>query len=179
MGQAKRYIDREKGVSLTIPANWTSQKFSIGALALRIEGYDNGHYANCSLTIVPTNPSSNSQDWLDKNINSVPPTDSQQKYLIDMLEAGSGGKINNHYATIQKLGGRNARTLFYTSTSYSSKNAANIYMESFYSSYVRSKDQVGMTCVGGGLSRLDAHASFEWFNSTFQGILDSVRFDGQ
>lgn len=177
--QSKRYVDRERGVSLLIPANWTSEKYGIGPLALRIEVNDKGHYANCSLTVVATNPSSNTQDWLDKNINSTPLSDAAQKNLVAKLQADSGGKIPNHYATIQKFGGRNAATLFYNSTMYSSKLAANMYMESFYSYYVRPKDQVGITCLGGGLSRIDAHASFERFNSTFQRILDSVRFDGE
>lgn len=177
--QTKRYVDRERGVSLLVPANWTGQKFGIGPLALRIEVNDNGHYANCSLTVVATNQNSNTQDWLDKKINSVPLTDAEQRNLVAKLQSELGGKITNHYATIQKLGGRNATTLFYNSTMYSSKLAANMYMESFYSYYVRPKDQVGITCLGGGLSKIDAHASFEKFNSTFQRILSSVRFDGE
>lgn len=177
--QEKRYVDRERGVSLIVPANWAGEKFAIGPLALRIEISADGHYANCSLTVVASNQSSHTQDWLDRKINSVPMTDSEQKNLVAKLQSESGGKIASHYATVQKLGGRNATTLFYNSTMYSSKLAANMYMESFYSYYVRPKDQVGITCLGGGLSRLDAHASFEKFNSTFQRIVSSVRFDGE
>lgn len=177
--QAKRYVDRERGVSLIVPANWMGEKFVIGPLALRIEVNDNGHYANCSLTVVASNQSSNTQDWLDKKINSVPLTDAEQKNLVAKLQSESGDKLSNHYATIQKLGGKNASTLFYNTTAYSSKLGANMYMESFYSFYVRPRDQVGITCLGGGLSRADAHASFEKFNLTFQRIISSVRFDGE
>lgn len=175
--QAKRYVDRERGVSLIVPANWMGEKFAIGPLALRIEGNDSGHYANCSLTVVASNQGSNTQDWLNKKINSVPLTDAEQKNLVAELQSGTGYKLSNHYSTIQKLGGKNARTLFYNATAYSSKLGANMYMESFYSFYVRPRDQVGITCLGGGLSRTDAHASFEKFNLTFQKIISSVRLD--
>lgn len=177
--QDKRYVDRERGVSLIVPANWTGEKFAIGPLALRIEINADGHYANCSLTVVAANQSSNTQDWLDRKINSVPMTDSEQINLVAKLQSESGDKLSNHYGTIQKLGNRNARTLFYNTTAYSSKLGANMYMESFYSFYVRPRDQVGITCLGGGLSKTAAHASFEKFNSAFQRIFSSVRFDGE
>lgn len=177
--QEKRYVDRMRGVSLIVPANWTGEKFSIGPLALRIEINADDHYANCSLTVVASNQSTHTQDWLDRKINSVPMTDSEHKNLVAQLQSESGDKLSNYYGTIQKLGNRNARTLFYNATAYSSKLGANMYMESFYSFYVRPRDQVGITCLGGGLSKTAAHASFEKFNSAFQRIVSSIRFDGE
>ena len=178
-GQEKRYFDKERGVSLIVPANWTSEKFAVGPLALRIEINANGHFGSCSLTVVPSNQSAHTQDWLDKIINSVPMTESEQKHIVAKLQSVSNDEISNHYVSIQKLGNRNARTLFYNATSYSQKLAANIYTESFYSFYVRPRDQVGITCMGAGLSKVSAHGSFEKLNSKFQRIVSSVQFDGE
>lgn len=177
--EAKRHVDRERGISVIVPANWTSEKFGIGPLALRIEINDRGHYANCSLTVVASDQSPNTQEWLDKTINSAPMTNADQKNLAAKLQSEAGGKVSNHYATNQTIGGRKARTIFYNSAVYSSKLGANMYMESFYSFYVRPRDQVGITCLGGGLSRRDAHASFEKFNSTFQEFVSSIRLDAE
>lgn len=177
--QEKSYVDRERGVSLIVPENWTGEKFAIGPLALRIETNADGHYANCSLTVVASDQSKHAQDWLDRKINSVPMTNSEQKNLVAKLQSETGDKLSNHYGAIQKLGNRNAKTLFYNTTSYSQKAATNIYMESFYSFYVRPNDQVGITCLGGGLSKTAAHASFERFNSTFKKIVSSIRFGSE
>lgn len=177
--QEKRFVDIERGVSISAPANWTGEKFAIGPLALRIEIYDDGSIANCSLTVVASSQSSGTQDWLDKKINSVPMTDLEQKNLVAALESETGCKVSNYYGSIQKLGTKNARTLFYNTSIYSSKLGKNMYTESFYSSYTRTKDQVGITCLGGGLSRTAAHTSFEKFNSSFKRIVSSVRFAGE
>lgn len=177
--QEKRFVDIERGVSISAPANWTGEKFAIGPLALRIEIYDDGSIANCSLTVVASSQSSGTQDWLDKKINSVPMTDLEQKNLVAALESETGYKVSNYYGSIQKLGTKNARTLFYNTSIYSSKLGKNMYTESFYSSYTRTKDQVGITCLGGGLSRTAAHTSFEKFNSSFKRIVSSVRFAGE
>lgn len=177
--QEKRFVDIERGVSISAPANWTGEKFAIGPLALRIEIYDDGSIANCSLTVVASSQSSGTQDWLDKKINSVPMTDLEQKNLVAALKSETGYKVSNYYGSIQKLGTKNARTLFYNTSIYSSKLGKNMYTESFYSSYTRTKDQVGITCLGGGLSRTAAHTSFEKFNSSFKRIVSSVRFAGE
>ena len=177
--QEKRFVDIERGVSISAPANWTGEKFAIGPLALRIEIYDDGSIANCSLTVVASSQSSGTQDWLDKKINSVPMTDLEQKNLVAALESETSYKVSNYYGSIQKLGTKNARTLFYNTSIYSSKLGKNMYTESFYSSYTRTKDQVGITCLGGGLSRTAAHTSFEKFNSSFKRIVSSVRFAGE
>jgi hypothetical protein len=176
--QEKRYINEEKGVSLIIPPNWTGEKFAIGPLVLRIEiSTDDNHAANCSLTITASNPISNTQDWIDSKVNSVLMTKSEQSDFITKFSAELGGNVSNYYWTIQKLGNRNSPTIFYSTDGYSQEFNADIYTEGFYSYYVRKNNIVGITCLGGGLTKIAAHGSFERFNSAFQKIVSSVRFD--
>lgn len=175
--QEWRYQDKDRGFSLIIPANWVESKFPLGPLALRVEINSGGYYASCSLTVVASNSGIIAQEKLDEAINFKPMSDSEQKYLVSKIMAESGDTLSNYYSAIQKFGNKKARTLFYNSTSYSEKLAANIYMESFYSFYVRQRDQVGITCMGGGASRNSAHGSFEKFNSSFQKIVSSIRFE--
>ncbi len=177
--QPKRYLDSERGFSLIVPANWSVERFGIEPSVLRIESHNGDYVANCSFTVVTADNFPNvTQEWLDKAVNSVAQTSIDQKLSVQKMQK-MGSKIFAHYATIQTIGGRKANALFYSSSTYSSKIGANIYTESFFINYVRPKDQVGVTCFGGGLSFFNAHSSFEHYNSEFQGILASIKFPSE
>ena len=169
------HVDSTREFSVLVPHGWTLESFPIGPTALRMEIAKDGLYASCSITVVDTAKIPKDQIWIDQHVNGAPMDNGTLRSLVKGIESASGEKLSAYYASQLGIGGKKSRAMFYSTEAYSERVKSNLYTQALYTYYVRTSSQLGVTCLGGGVSRTIAQDGFETYNKTFTKILSSIK----